>query len=91
MYIGLTLCLLKAVVERDSLCALLLIEKPDAVYHASHSLLNAIQELLRKDWEMVTNHAYREANMCANTLAKSGHVIDYSWNSILLLYTSFPI
>ena len=39
-------------------------------HHSSISLIRNTKELLAKDWNVKIIHVYREANQCANALAK---------------------
>ena len=59
--------------ETNSICAFQLINH-DIVATLSHiSLVKAIQDLLNRDWNVVFRHEFREANRCADRLAKFEH------------------
>ena len=50
------------------------------------SLVMKIRRMLDMDWEVVVNHIYREANQCADALAKLGGSLDAN----LVLFDACP-
>ena len=61
------------VLETDSSCALNLIKLGVLVTHSYSSLIVAVRNLLSEDLNVDFIHIFREANRCANSLAKFGH------------------
>ena len=59
--------------ETDSHATRMLIEQEPTATHAHAVIINSIRNLLLDDWTMEISHVYREANNCANKLAKFGH------------------
>ncbi|KAL4305238.1 hypothetical protein AHAS_Ahas16G0058300 [Arachis hypogaea] len=59
-------------VESDSSCAINLIRSTTAETHVGASLARSIKELLTKPQKVVIRHIFREANQCADALAKYG-------------------
>ena len=51
----------------------MLIEQEPVTTHVHAVIINSIRNLLTKDWTVEVNHVYREANNCADRLAKLGH------------------
>ncbi|RYR27976.1 hypothetical protein Ahy_B01g052052 [Arachis hypogaea] len=75
-YVGIKLAtemrISKLVVESDSKCAVELIQKTSVEKHSQSTLIRAIKELLVGLESVVVRHIYREANFCADALAKAG-------------------
>ncbi|MED6209506.1 hypothetical protein PIB30_055360 [Stylosanthes scabra] len=61
------------VVESDSKCALLLFQKTKTDSHGSSSLVRLIKEIVASMNSVVFCHIYREANFCAEAMAKYSH------------------
>ena len=61
------------VVETDSRCAFQMISTRVPESHACRTLVQAIGNLWEKIWHIEVCLIYREANMCADSLAKAGH------------------
>ena len=61
------------IVEVDSLCAVLLCQNSTLDFHACRPLISAVHNLCSRDWSVTICHAFREANLCADSLAKYGH------------------
>ncbi|XP_057747786.1 uncharacterized protein LOC130966983 [Arachis stenosperma] len=59
-------------VESDSSCAINLIRSTAAETHIGASLVRSIKELLTKPQKVVIRHIFKEANQCADALAKYG-------------------
>ncbi|XLT87235.1 hypothetical protein HN873_008988 [Arachis hypogaea] len=76
MYVGVKLAselgIRKLVVESDSKCAITLTQKMSPEIHGNSSLIRSIKELLVKMEDVEVRHIYREANFCADALAKLG-------------------
>nr|XP_025679114.1 uncharacterized protein LOC112779070 [Arachis hypogaea] len=76
MYVGVKLAseleIKKLVVESDSKCAITLTQKMSPEIHGNSSLIRSIKELLMKMEDVEVRHIYREANFCADALAKLG-------------------
>ncbi|RYR09761.1 hypothetical protein Ahy_B05g078168 [Arachis hypogaea] len=76
MYVGVKraseLGIKKLVVESDSKCAIILTQKMSPKMHGNSSLIRTINELLMKMEDVKVRHIYREANFCADALAKLG-------------------
>ena len=51
----------------------MLIEEELVATHVHAAIINSIRNLLTEDWTVEVNHVYREANNCADKLAKLGH------------------
>ncbi|KAJ1395438.1 Ribonuclease H domain [Sesbania bispinosa] len=60
------------VVETDALEVVSVLQDSNLTFHKHLGLINAIKEYIQKDWNLVLSHAYREANMPADKLAKEG-------------------
>ena len=48
--------------KMDSNCAIQLMSNDDGDGHSSHTLIHAIKALSDKDWEVILQHTYCEAN-----------------------------
>ena len=63
------------ILETDSTCVYHLVMYGVPETHTYSSLVYAVRNLIRKDWNVEINHSFREANRYANSLAKYGHRI----------------
>ncbi|KAH1204986.1 hypothetical protein GmHk_16G045802 [Glycine max] len=41
-------------------------------FHPHHALIRCVRDLVALDWNITFKHTFREANQCANWLAKDG-------------------
>ena len=85
LYLGWQLGHRKIILELDSKCAVLLISHQVLEAHVCSSLLKAIKELLSRDWNVEICHIYREANSCADRVAKHGHSCGVGFNYFSVL------
>lgn len=63
----------KVILEVDSLCAVQLGSEVPLEFHACRPLIMAVRNLCQSIGEVQIVHQFREANACADTLAKLGH------------------
>ncbi|KAL4390584.1 hypothetical protein HN873_007945 [Arachis hypogaea] len=63
-------------VESDSSCAVHLLQSAVVENHVGASLVRSIKELMTRPHRVVIRHVFREANQCADVLAKHGQVIE---------------
>ncbi|KAL9443990.1 hypothetical protein AB3S75_017211 [Citrus x aurantiifolia] len=63
----------RLLVEVDSLCVTQMISKQVVVPNVFHTLIVAVQELLRRNWQIAITHIYREANSAADFMANMAH------------------
>ncbi|CAN1824868.1 Putative ribonuclease H protein At1g65750 [Linum perenne] len=63
----------KVILELDSLAAVLSIQEPSTWDSRHGPTLLQIQLLRSRDWQVVVQHCYREANRVADLLAHLGH------------------
>ncbi|CAN1327468.1 Putative ribonuclease H protein At1g65750 [Linum perenne] len=63
----------KVILEFDSLAAVLSIQEPSEWDTRHGPTLRQIQLLQSRDWQVVVQHCYREANRAADLLAHAGH------------------
>ena len=61
------------ILEPDSNATRMLIEQESAASHAHTAIINSIRNLLVDEWIVEISRVYREANNCANKLAKLDH------------------
>ena len=61
------------IVEVDSKCVALLCQDDQGNFHPYASLIQGIKQFLHGDSLIQISHIYREANSCADILAKHGH------------------
>ena len=73
---GLMLCsnlnILSLIVELDAKAILEVLSKPDYVNNIIYPILDDYRLLVSQFHQIQFNHCYREANWCANVLAKMG-------------------
>lgn len=48
-------------------------------FHHFHTVIHSIRSILKMDWNVSLVHVFREANQCADYLAKSGVVGDINF------------
>ncbi|KAG4938333.1 hypothetical protein JHK82_046140 [Glycine max] len=63
---------LNIICETDSLSYIELILKDKQSFHPHHALIRCVRDLVALDWNITFKHTFREANQCANWLAKDG-------------------
>ena len=77
----------------QSVHVVLLIKNQALETHGCSSLLRSITELLTREWNVEICHIYREANSCADRVAKHGHscALGFNYFSVLpvFLYLDF--
>ncbi|XLT57612.1 hypothetical protein HN873_050216 [Arachis hypogaea] len=64
------------VVESDSSCAIHFLQSAVVENHMEASLVRSIKELMTRPHRVVIRHVFREANQCADALAKHGQIIE---------------
>ena len=73
---GLMLCsnlnILSLIVELDAKAILEVLSKPNYVINIIYPILDDYRLLVSQFHQIQFNHCYREANWCANVLAKMG-------------------
>ena len=52
-----------------------LVNKPFDGKHPYGSVIARVQEFLRRDWQVVIKHIFRESNRAADHLAAKGHLL----------------
>jgi ribonuclease HI len=62
----------KRIIEWDSELVIDCITKESIKMDANYILIVKARELLKRDWEVVVQHAFREANLVADCLANFG-------------------
>jgi ribonuclease HI len=62
----------KLIIEWDSELVIDCITKESIKMDANYILIVKARELLKRDWEVVVQHAFREANLVADCLANFG-------------------
>ena len=65
-------CFSKIVYETDSAAFVRLVNSQVEIHHLYNAAICEIRELLSRDWEVSLVHVFREANFCANFLARAG-------------------
>ena len=65
----------KVVLEADSLCSVQICLQNPFGFHSCNPLITAIWNLYAAIGEVQIVHQFREANACADTLAKLGHTL----------------
>lgn len=63
----------------DSLHAINLIQAPLNAWHVYATIIRNVKDLLNLPWNVQLTHTLREANACADFLAKHGAIHDSSW------------
>ena len=66
----------------DSLHAINLIQGPLNVWHVYATIITNVKDLLNLPWNVQLTHTLREANECADFLAKHGANHDSPWCSL---------
>ena len=77
----------KVLLEVDSTAAVALIHKSLDGKHPYSSVIVRVQELMRRDWQVLIKHNYRESNRAADFLAARGHLLDLG----VCFYLSYPL
>ncbi|CAI0389272.1 unnamed protein product [Linum tenue] len=62
--------------QLDSTTAVQLLSPEAPTTHQHASLVLEFRELVRRDWEVVVRHIYREASFLADCLTHQGHLLD---------------
>ena len=63
----------QVLLEMDSKAAISLIQQGTDSRHPYAMVVTRVQELLRRDWQVLYCHIYRKANRAADCLADVGH------------------
>jgi ribonuclease HI len=66
----------------DSKMAIKLVTEPVDEWHHYAAILNNIQGILRREWQVTILHTLREGNACADFLAKHGAASNVVYSSI---------
>ncbi|KAL4343004.1 hypothetical protein AHAS_Ahas11G0035000 [Arachis hypogaea] len=61
----------RVIVEFDSLNAIMYIKRNPSDSHGHSHIIRKIAEWMKRPWEIIFRHVYREANRCADWLARS--------------------
>lgn len=69
--------------ESDSMEAIRLVLEADEPYHHYGAIVANIRRMMKEEWEVSLNHVYKQANFCADFLAKSGAAGDDSFVTLL--------
>ena len=73
IFLGRNLGFSYVLIETDFISALRLIKQEIPATYAYVTLVNAIHKLLDEEWHVELTHILKEADRCANQLAKFGH------------------
>ncbi|KAF7815419.1 ribonuclease H [Senna tora] len=73
----------KLEVEMDSLVVCGMVQGTTVETHPCFPMLNRIHNLLRRDWEVVFRHSYREGNRATDAMASLGHGAGFGLNCFL--------
>ena len=73
-------------IKTDSAYVHQLLSQDNSVHNAYSSLVYAINRLRNQNWNVEIKLVYREANMCADRLAKHGHSLPLG----ITLFDSLP-
>ncbi|CAI0385655.1 unnamed protein product, partial [Linum tenue] len=70
----------KVLLQMDSTTAINILTSSEHMEHMYYILVQQLQELLNKSWEVKISHIYREGNKVANFLVNKGHSISIGFH-----------